>query len=112
MSELKIKLKIEQMILWSYSPLRNFPKSERHVMSAEIRHSMLRLLRLVIVANRRYHKKTTMQDIDIELDALRSLVRLSKDAGFLRMPQYEIWARQLAEIGKMLGGWIAWEGKK
>jgi hypothetical protein len=52
--DLQIRLKVEEMIQYAYAPLRNFPKSEKHVLSAEIRQSMFRLLRLVIVVNRRY----------------------------------------------------------
>lgn len=106
--DLQIRLKVEEMIQYGYAPLRNFPKSEKHVLSAEIRQSMFRLLRLVIIVNRRYHKKTTMQDLDAELDLLRSLVRLSQELGYLPFRQYEIWARHLAEIGRMVGGWLAW----
>lgn len=106
--DLQIRLKVEAMIQYAYAPLRNFPKSEKHVLSAEIRQSMYRLLRLVIVVNRRYHKKTTMQDLDAELDLLRSLVRLSQELAFLPFRQYEIWARHLAEIGRMVGGWLSW----
>lgn len=106
--DLQIRLKVEEMILYAYAPLRNFPKAEKHVLSAEIRQCMYRLLRLVIVVNRRYHKKTTMQDLDAELDTLRSLVRLARELGFLPFRQYEIWARHLAEIGRMIGGWMSW----
>lgn len=106
--DLQIRLKVEEMILYAYAPLRNFPKSEKHVLSAEIRQCMFRLLRLVIVVNRRYYKKTTMQDLDSELDLLRSFVRLAHDLKYLPFKQYEVWARYLAEIGRMIGGWMAW----
>lgn len=106
--ELLIKTRIEDMIVWAYSPLRNFPKSEQHILSAEIRSCMYRLLRHVIVVNRRYHKKTTMQDLDAELDLLRSLVRISKDLSFLPFRQYETWSNHLSEIGRMIGGWLKW----
>jgi len=105
---LQVKLKVEEMIHYGYAALRQFPKSERHVLAAEIRQSMYRVLRLVIVTNKRYHKKTTMQDLDIEVDVLRSLVRSAKELTFLPFRQYEIWARYLAEIGKMIGGWMRW----
>ena len=111
MEELKIKRKVEEMILWSYAPLRNFPKSEKFVLSAEIRQCMYRLLRLIIIVNRRYYKKTTLQDLDAELDLLRSLVSLAHGLGPLHRKQYEIWAGYLAEIGNMVGGWIAWAKK-
>ena len=57
--ELQIKLKVEQMIHYGYSAMRNFPKSEKHVLCAEVRTCMFGLLRLVIVVNRRYAEGRT-----------------------------------------------------
>jgi len=108
MEDLRIKLKIERMIVYGYSALRQFPKSEKHTLAAEIRQCMYRLLRQVIVTNRRYHKKTTAQEIDAELDLLRSLVRVAMDLGFLPFRQYELHAAALYEIGCMVGGWLRW----
>lgn len=106
--DLQIRLHVERMIHYGYAALRQFPKSEKHVLSAEIRQCMYRILRLVIVCNRRYYKKTTMQDLDSELDLLRSLVRLSKDLGFLHFEKYETWARHNDLIGRSLGKWMQW----
>ena len=108
MEDLRIKLKIERMIVYGYSALRQFPKSEKHTLAAEIRQCMYRLLRQVIVANRRYFKKTTAQEIDAELDLLRSLVRVAMDLGFLPYRQYKLWAEHLYEIGCLVGGWLRW----
>lgn len=96
------------MIKYGYAALRNFPKSEKHVLSAEIRQCMFRLLRLVIITNRRYHKKTTIQDIDAELDLLRALVRLAMELKYLSFHQYEVWSRHNDTIGRMVGGWMKW----
>jgi len=72
---LKIRRKCEDMIAYGYVVLRQFPKSERHVLSQEIRNTMWSLLRLIIICNKRYFKKSTMQDLDAELDLLRSQIR-------------------------------------
>lgn len=64
MIDLKIRQKCEDMIAYGYVALRQFPKFERHVLGAEIRAAMWSVLRLIIVTNKRYHKKTTMQDLD------------------------------------------------
>lgn len=77
-SDLLIRQKVEAMIEYGHCALRQFPKSERHVLSAEIRGSMWALLRLVIVCNKRHHKKTTLQELDAELDLLRAQVRLAR----------------------------------
>jgi four helix bundle protein len=94
------------MIEYGYTSLRQFPKSEKFTLASEIKALMAELLRLIIRANKKYHKKTTLQDIDIELHTLKTYVRLSKDLGFLPFKQYENWAKKLDEIGRMLGGWI------
>jgi len=44
--------------------------------------------------------------MDVELDYLRSLIRLAMQLGFLPFRKYENWAAMLNEIGKMLGGWM------
>ena len=106
MKELIIKQKVEDMIVYAYIVLRQFPKSERHALSQEIRLSLWRLLRLIIICNRRYHKKTTLQDIDAELDLLRAQVRLAFELKFLPLKKYKNLSRALAEIGRMVGGWV------
>lgn len=104
--DLQIRQKAEEMVAYGYGAVKHFPKSERHVLSQELRQTMWRLLRLVVVCNRRYHKKTTMQDLDAELDLLRAQVRLAKDLGFLAFKKYEVWSRHLDELGRMVGGWM------
>ena len=69
MNELIIEQKVREMILYGYTALRQLPRAERHVLSAEIRSAMLRLLKLVITAAKRHHKKTTLTDMDVELAA-------------------------------------------
>nr|WP_041274512.1 diversity-generating retroelement protein Avd [Desulforamulus reducens] len=104
--ELKIRQKVEDMIVYGYTALRQFPKSEKHTLAADIKQSMYRLLSLVITTNKKYYKKTTMQELDVELDFLRSLVRLSMQLKFLPFKKYELWAGMLNEIGRMIGGWL------
>ena len=83
MNELIIEQKVREMILYGYIALRQLPRAERHVLSAEIRTSMLALLKLVITAAKRHHKKTTLTDMDVELAALQSQLRLAKELGYL-----------------------------
>lgn len=94
------------MTKYGYSCLRLFPKSEKHTLAAEMKTCMLRFMRGIITANKRYHKKTTLQDVDIELQVLRMYLRLSVDQQFLPFRKYENWIKMLDEIGRMLGGWI------
>lgn len=105
-TDLLIRQKCEAMISYGYVALRQFPKFERFVLGAEMRQSMWGLLRLIVVCNKRYFKKTTLQELDAELDLLRSQVRIAKDLGYLDFKKYEHWAMLNDEIGRMLGGWL------
>lgn len=98
--------KILDMMEYGYIALRQFPKSERYALSTDIKHCMDEMLSLAITAQKRYYKKTTLQDLDIEIMKLRVYIRLAFRLRFLPIEKYENWSAMVVEIGKMLGGWI------
>ena len=104
--DLKILQKIFDMMEYAYGALAQFPKSEKFALVTDIKRSMDTLLERCIEAQKKYYKKSTLQDMDVEVMKLRAYIRLSFQLGFLPLKKYEIWAGMLVEIGKMLGGWI------
>ena len=104
--DLKIEQKIFDMMEYAYGALAQFPKSETFALCTDIKHSMDILLSRCIEARKKYYKKTTLQDMDVEIAKLHAYIRLAHLLGFLPPKKYEIWSGQLVEIGKMLGGWI------
>lgn len=58
------------------------------------------------MASKRYHKKTTLQDLDVEIATLKFLIRISHDLKYIGDRQYENWQRKVIEMGKMTGGWL------
>lgn len=94
------------MIEYGYAALRQFPKSEKFAMGADIKHCMDLVLERVIEAQKKYYKKTTLQELDVELAKLQAYLRLANRLGFLPPKQYELWSEKLVELGKMTGGWI------
>ncbi len=101
-----LEQKIMDMIEYSYGVLRNFPKSEKFALCADIKHVEDILLERCIEAEKKYTKKTTLQEMDISVAKLRSYIRLSFNLTFISFHQYEVWSGKVVEIGKMLGGWI------
>ena len=91
---------------YGYVALRQFPKSERYALSTDMKRCMDEMLSLAITAQKRYYKKTTLQDLDIEIMKLRVYIRLAYRLRFLDIQKYEVWSGLVIEIGKMLGGWI------
>ncbi len=111
-SEYVLLQKCNDMIAYGYTALRQFPKSERHVLCAEIRASMLMIQRLIIVVGKKYHKKTTLTELDTELEVLRCQLRLAQTLTYLPFRQYELWSRFLYEMGCMIGTWIQNERRR
>jgi four helix bundle protein len=105
-TELFILTKAYDMTKYGYQALQQFPKSEKYALAADIKKCMHNLIRLLITASKRYYKKTTLQDIDVEIMTLRHYVRLAHDLKFIPPKKYEVWSGLIVEIGKMLGGWL------
>lgn len=108
MENLKILQKTYDMIKYGNSALMQYPKSEKYLLVSDIKRCMYHMLELIIRANKSRSKKALLFEIDVELDVLRTFLRLSadKDVKYLPLRKYEYWCKQLNEIGRMLGGWI------
>lgn len=110
--DFKIKNKVYEMILYASPCLDQFPKIEKYALAQDIRKTMYDILRLVVMLENKHYKKTTLGDLDTEIDVLRHLIRLAADkklhpkqAPCLPMKKYENLSNYLAEIGKMIGGY-------
>ncbi|MBN4062732.1 MAG: diversity-generating retroelement protein bAvd family protein [Alkaliphilus sp.] len=108
-----ITQKMYDLIRYVYICLGEFPKSEKHTMAADIKNSMHNILKMLIAASKKYHKKTTLRDIDIELQYLKTMFRLASEltskangSPFLSFNKYKNISEKIAELGRILGGWI------
>lgn len=106
MEDLKILQKVFDMIKYGYGALAQFPKSEKFALAADIKRCLDLILERVIEASKKYYKKTTLQELDVEVTKLKVYLRLSLELCFLPPKKYEIWSGMAVEIGKMLGGWL------
>ena len=100
--ELYIKTKVEDMIVYGNICLKQFPKHERYALASEIRLCMYRILGIVIETNHKHYKKTTLTELDIEVDKLRSYLRLSAnpELKYLSVDKYGNWAA-MVDLGYM-----------
>ena len=79
MENLIVYQKMLELLEYGYVALRQFPKSEKFGLAADIKNQMYDVLRLIIVVNKRYHKKTTMQELDISQISGCSFKKLTKE---------------------------------
>ena len=98
--------KIRDLLQYLYTSFVKYPKSEKLGIVADYKDNLYDFLFLIISARKKYYKKTTLQDADVRLEMLRMLNDLSYDLHYIDIKRYELIARQLNEIGRLLGGWI------
>jgi len=70
---------------------------------------MLDIVKLIVQANKygnNNYRLSNLYQIDVELEKLKLLIRLSVDLKFISFDRYSIFCSKLSEIGKILGGWI------
>lgn len=107
-----MKEKVGEMLRYAVPLVNSFPRRDRKLADT-LRDSMLELYRLMVRLEKKYYKKTTLEEADIELDVLREFIVLASDKNYsgpkyappLTMHQREVWSRYTTEIGKMIGGY-------
>ena len=102
--EFKILQKVQDLIVYSYPILTQFPKAERFSFAQDIRHCLNTLLELTIEEEKRYIKKTTVQNMDIENEKLKIFIRVAYELRYIDKHRYAVWESKSVEIGKMIGG--------
>ena len=98
--------KIETLDKYTRIALRQFPKTEKFILSGEIRSQVLAIKRNTIRAAKKYHKKTTLQDLDIDIEILRSYIRVAYQLHFIDEHKLGVWMDIVDEIGRMAGAWL------
>ena len=96
------------LLQWLLPRCEKFPKNQRFVLTKRIEDAALDFQEALFIANARSgnYRLTELQLADARLNALRLYLRLIHKMDWLDNGQYEHVSRMVAEIGKLLGGWI------
>lgn len=101
--------------------LNHFPKHEKYALANRIRNTAYEVYDLISEGQKRYHKKTTLTDLDITHEKLRMQIRLANELGYfgyadarevkksheeLEQHRYLTLSIMVDELGRMIGGWI------
>jgi len=106
----KVFTKMYDLVGWILERTNTFPKSHRFVFSERINNLVLDILENIIEAIISQEKVAILQTVNVNLEKLRVLIRLSKDQHFLSFKQYEYASRMIDEVGRMLAGWKRYPG--
>jgi hypothetical protein len=106
LTDLKIFVKVYDLIGYLHKEIARFPKSEKPVLGRRIYDSLLQIMEYIITANEESIKGQYLKKASVELEKLRIFIRLANDFCLISTSKYGVICKNTNEIGKMLGGWI------
>lgn len=109
-------IKIADMMKYGREIVDRWPRFYRDDLGADVKHQMREMLRLATKARLKYYNKTTLQELDTEKEILKVYLREANDTTIktrsgetrklLSDHSYGVWSEKIAEIGKLIGGWM------
>jgi len=101
--------------------LAHFPNCHKYTLTQGIRQAFLDVYCYVVEAQKRYHKKTTLIQLDVRHEQLRMMIHLANELGLFgysagrkddKNPgqhRFLTILKMVDELGRMIGGWIRLE---
>ena len=95
-------------ITWLIPLTQNFPRSQRFILTQRLQKAALDFQELIIEANalRGANRLEKLKTADAELLKTRLYLRMCDRWHWISKGQYYHASSQVAEIGKLLGGWL------
>ena len=106
---LVIYQKYLDLVYYTNTLCKKYPKSEKPALAAETKHSLYDGLRNLMYAYKEYNKKSKLSylnNMDVELSLQKVFVRLAYKYQYITKQNYETWSTKITDICNMLGGWI------
>ena len=103
--DLKVFQKVQDFLLWIKPTVQRFAKVHKYSLGIQLENEVIELLKQIVRANFKRDKKETIEECFIHYEIVKILIRLSNDYKLLNIKQYKFAAKELDEIGKLLGGW-------
>ncbi|MGB0713828.1 MAG: diversity-generating retroelement protein Avd [Gammaproteobacteria bacterium] len=96
------------LLQWLLPKTEQFPKAYRFTIGRRTADAALDLQEKLLLAAKRSGaaRRQLLQECDAHLDAIRLYLRLALDWRWLNAGQYEHASRLVAEVGRLLGGWL------
>ncbi len=98
--------KTYDLMLWLFPQIGKFPKGYRFILGNRIENGLLDICEGLIEARYTKEKLHILKAVNIKLEKLRYLVRLSKDLKLISLKKYEYLSREMNQIGSFMGGWL------
>jgi hypothetical protein len=100
--------KMHDLLLYTLPQLSKFPRDQKFILADRIEGHLLDVLELLITAyySTREEKTAHLKRVNLELEKLRHLIRLSSRLKCLSIKSYGVISEKVNEIGVMVGAWM------
>ncbi len=106
---LPIYQKYIELIYYTNDLVRKFPKSEKFVLTQEIKQDLYKGLRCLLFALKIYDRNGKLKylnELDININLVKIHIRLAYRYEYITLQNYTTINKKMFEICNMLGGWI------
>lgn len=117
MDDFTLLAKLLDLDVETHKIVKRFEKSERHVLSADIRHTVADIEHKLIRAAKEQleerrlrvapeRTKELLRRADVELEYMKLQIRKAYALRFINEDCYGGWSARVLEVGRMLGAWL------
>lgn len=114
--EAKLNRAVTQLAVQINLHLNHFPRHEKYGLCQSIRQELYQVYGLIVECQKRFHKKTSMAQLDITHERLRWFCHLANELGYFSSQhgnkncadgarRYLRISEMIDEVGRMIGGW-------
>lgn len=96
------------LLMWLLPRSLKFPKSQRFVLTQRLQNALLDFQEGLFLANAHSEQERLqhLRNADAHLNKLRLYLRIAHQSEWLTPGQFEHVSKLVAEIGRLLGGWL------
>ncbi|MEQ9326508.1 MAG: diversity-generating retroelement protein Avd [Rhodospirillales bacterium] len=94
-----------RFMLWLVPTVEKFPKSQRFLLGDRIQTTGLDVMERLIEATYTRHRGRLLDDANLGIEKMRFMFRMAMDLKHIDLRRYEHAARELDQIGRLVGGW-------
>jgi hypothetical protein len=106
MNESPIFTRTYDLLRWLIPATVKFPRQQRFVLAETLNKTAFEFQEKLIEASMVPGPQPLLRQADVSLTKLRFYLRLCHDLNLFDTGQYEHVSRMVAEIGRLLGGWM------
>jgi len=107
--ELPVIVKWIEFMKWLFQITEKFPKRTRFTFANRIDNLALDTVEDLIDARYNRNRIEILKRVNLRLEKIRILLRISKETKILPYKSYESGVKSINDVGNMLGGWIKHE---